>query len=498
MLINFPEYKRSHAVTCGRSRWIGLVCTLFFVGSVLSGFTQEIAKMGVEDIYKTICANCHGAHFEGGLGGSLVDGEWKHGGTDQDILRSITNGNLEKGMVPFGNVLTKEQIRGMVVFLREKEKDERYRKADFPKPDPNKITKTQYHSYRVEILTEGLKTPWSLAFLPDGRKLVTERLGPLRIIGADNKLDPDPISDTPFVIFDGPEGGMMDVALHPDYDKNGWIYLAFADGWRNEKKESWSQTAVVRGRIKDHRWVDQEWIYKAEPEFYMRSGAHYGTRIAFNDGYIFFVIGERGSMGQAQDLKRPNGKIFRLYDDGRIPKDNPFIDEPGVPKGIWSYGHRNPQGLTFDLRTRSLYSTEHGARGGDEFNLILKGRNYGWPVITHGINYDGRPITALTEKEGMEQPLVHWTPSIAPCGLAQYHGTNFLNWENDFFAGSLKAQELRRLRVRDGKVVEEELVLKDSGRIRDVRTGPDGLIYLLTEQPGRLLRLVPTPSAKEP
>ena len=474
-----------------RLRLIGLASTSFLVGVVLSSMAQDLARMNVEEVYRNICANCHGAHFEGGLGGSLVDGEWKYGGSDEEILRSITTGNLEKGMVAFGSVLTKEQLRGMVVFLREREKDERYRKTTFPVPDPNHVTRTRYHSYRVEILTEGFKTPWSLAFLPDGRKLVTERLGPVHVVGADNKLDPIPLADTPPVIFDGPEGGMMDIALHPDFKKNGWIYLAFADGWRNEKNESWSQTAVVRGRIKDHRWVDQEWIYKADPQFYMRSGAHYGTRIAFNNGYIFFVIGERGSMGQAQDLKRPNGKIFRLYDDGRVPEDNPFVGDSDVPKGVWSYGHRNPQGLAFDSRTKALYSTEHGARGGDEFNLILKGRNYGWPIITHGINYDGRPITALTEKEGMEQPLVQWTPSIAPCGLAQYHGTKFRKWENDFFAGSLKAQELRRLRVKDGKVVEQEVILKDFGRIRDVRTGPDGFIYLLTDAPARLVRLVP-------
>jgi len=469
-----------------------LSCLIFFITAGLSAQNPDFSKMKVEDIYQNLCASCHGGgNFKVGVGGSLTDREWKYGESDSEILQSITNGLPEKGMVPFDNVLSKEQLRAMVVYIRELEKNESNTQAELPKPDPDKVIQTQYHSYKVEVLTEGLNTPWGLAFLPDGSKLVTERLGPLRIIEPNNKLDPKPVENTPKVIFDGPEGGMMDIALHPNYKKNGWIYLAFADGWRNEKNESWSQTAIVRGRIKNHQWVDQQWIYKAEPKFYMRSGAHYGTRIAFDKGYIYFVIGERGAMGTAQDLKVPNGKIFRLRDNGKIPKDNPFVDNPDVPKGIWSYGHRNPQGLVIDKDTHKIYSTEHGARGGDEFNLILKGRNYGWPVITHGINYNGQPITNLTEKEGMEQPLLYWTPSIAPCGLTLYEGLKFPKWKNDFFAGSLRAQELVRLRLENGKVIEQEVVLKGLGRIRDVRTGPDGFIYLLTDDPSRLLRIVP-------
>ncbi|WP_370476732.1 PQQ-dependent sugar dehydrogenase [Tamlana flava] len=448
--------------------------------------SQESPKSNVEDIYQNLCMSCH---VSGAVGGSLTDKQWSYGGSDDEIFQSIKNGKEEKGMVPFSSLLTDEQIRGIVVYIRELES--RDSSESIPNDQLENVVKTQYHSYKVEVLTTGFRTPWSLAFLPDGRKLVTERLGPIHIVNSDNTLNPNPIDNTPNVIFDGPEGGMMDIALHPNYKKNGWIYLAFADGWRDENGRSKSQTAIVRGRIKNHKWVDQEWIYKADPKFYMRSGAHYGTRIAFDKGYIYFVIGERGAMGQAQDLTLPNGKIFRLYDDGRIPADNPFIKNPDVPKGIWSYGHRNPQGLVVDEK-HNIYATEHGARGGDEFNLILEGRNYGWPIITHGINYNGQPITSITEKEGMEQPLLQWTPSIAPCGLTQYKGSKFSKWKNDFFAGSLRAQELHRIRVVNGKVVQEEIILKGLGRIRDVRTGPDGYLYLLTDEPARLIRLVPS------
>lgn len=447
--------------------------------------------MKVEQIYQNYCAGCHGRNFEGGSGGNLADGLWKHGGTDEEIVQSILVGRPELGMEPFRTLLTEEQARAMVVFFREKEKDERYRKTEFPKPDPRKVTKTQHHNYRTEVVVgEGLRLPWSLAFLPDGRMLVTERSGPVRIVEANGKLNPKPIAGTPAVIEHG-QGGMLEVGVHPAYEKNGWIYLGFSDGWRSPGGRPNTLTTVVRGKIRDGKWTAQEPIFKADRKFYTSAGVHFGTRFVFDNGFLYFIVGERGGKMEVQDLTRPNGKIFRLHDDGRVPRDNPFVDKPGAETGIWSYGHRNPQGLAMDPRDHALYSTEHGPRGGDEFNRILKGANYGWPVITHGINYDGTPMTALTAKEGMEQPLVHWTPSIAACGLTCYQGTKFPQWQYDFFAGGLRAQEVRRLRVRDGKVTEQEVVVKDFGRIRDVRSGPDGFLYLVTNEPDRIVRLVP-------
>jgi glucose/arabinose dehydrogenase len=290
----------------------------------------------------------------------------------------------------------------------------------------------------------------------------------------------------------------MEVAIHPDYRENGWIYLGFADGTRRKtdkgKDEVKSITAVVRGRIKDHQWIDNQWIYRASPEFQSGSGVHFGTRFVFDQGYIYFVVGERGGMMQAQDLSRPNGKIMRLHDDGRVPEDNPFLNTPGAIPAIWSYGHRNPQGLAFDVRDGSIYSTEHGPRGGDELNWIRPGLNYGWPVITHGMNYDGTPMVSITEKEGMEQPMVFWVPSIAACGLDFYVGDKFPKWNNDLLAGGLAKQEVRRIRIKDHKVISQEVILKNIGRVRDVVTGPDGLVYVALNSPDRIVRLRPADS----
>jgi glucose/arabinose dehydrogenase len=460
----------------------------------IGGFTFA-QKVKVEGLYGQYCAGCHGGKFEGGNGGSLVDGEWKHGSSDADIFRSIAKGNPQLGMNPWEGILTDDQIRGLVIFLRENEKRTLAKGMDFPTPSPDKITKTELESYRIETLVDkGLKNPWAIAFLPDGRKLVTEKSGQLRFITADGKLDPDKIEGIPEVIEHG-QGGLMEVALHPDYARNGWVYLGLSDGTR-EKRENGKDdvrciTAVVRGKIKDHQWTEQEWIYRPDPRFRSGAGVHFGTRFVFDKGYIYFVIGERGGMMEVQDLTRPNGKIHRLYDDGRVPEDNPFVKTKDAVPGIWSYGHRNPQGLAMDPRDGSLYDTEHGPRGGDELNLIKPGANYGWPVITYGMNYDGTPMVSITEKEGMEQPVTYWVPSIAVCGLDFYTGDKFPKWKNDLLVGALAQQEVRRLRIEDKKVASQEIILKNIGRVRDVATGPDGLVYVILNGPDRVVRLVP-------
>ncbi len=449
----------------------------------------------VDEIYATHCASCHGANFEGGLGGSLVDGEWKHGGSAEEIFNSIKKGKPEMGMTPWEGILSDEEIRAMVIFLGEKEKQAADRKTEFPVPSPDTVTKTELHDYRIEtVVADGLQTPWAIAFLPDGRRLVTEKPGRLRILAADGALDPNPVEGLPEVTDHG-QGGLMEVAIHPGYETNGWVYLGFSDGTRTQRDGGRDEvrciTAVVRGRIKDGKWTDQEWIYRPEEKFRGGAGVHFGTRFVFDDGYIYFVIGERGGMMEAQDLGRPNGKIFRLHDDGRVPEDNPFVNTPGALPGIWSYGHRNPQGLVQDPRDGAIYSTEHGPRGGDELNLIQPGKNYGWPVITYGMNYNGTPITSITEKEGMEQPLVYWVPSIAACGLDIYTGSKFPKWENDLLAGGLAQQEIRRIRTENREVVSQEVILKNIGRVRDVAMSPDGLIYVLLNGPDRIIRLVP-------
>jgi glucose/arabinose dehydrogenase len=403
-------------------------------------------------------------------------------------------------MTPFGKVLADDRIRALVIFIREKENETRVKGIQFPKPVPGKVTNTERADYLIEtVVDRDLEIPWAIAFLPDGRRLVTERPGRLRVIDADGTLLPEPVKDTPGVIHHG-QGGLLEVAVHPDYEKNGWIYLGYADGWRDEPTEKGKPgkpqvlTKVVRGRIVDGGWTDQQTIWEGESRFHTSDGVHFGTRFVFKDGYLFFVVGERNGKMEVQDLANPKGKIFRLHDDGRVPDDGPFAGKPDAVPGIWTYGHRNPQGLALDPRNGDLWSTEHGPRGGDELNLIEPGGNYGWPVITHGMNYDGTPMTAETEREGMAQPVVHWTPSIAVCGLDFYDGDRFPGWKGDLFVGALARQEIRRLRIVDRKVVEQEVILKDLGRVRDVAAGPDGCLHVLLNNPDSILRLVPAKS----
>ena len=462
--------------------------------AVAADEAPDYSKMKVDKVFEALCSSCHGKDLSGGLGGSFLDGEWKHGSTDADLRRNIAEGNAELGMTPFKTVLSDEQIRALVIYIREKEKQAKDRGTDFPKPKPGKVTRTQHESYTIEtIVTKGLEHPWAIAFLPDGSRLVTERPGRLRLISAEGKLDPRRIEGTPEVIAHG-QGGLMEVAVHPDYEENGWIYLGFSDGWYDDKEKrrgAQTITAIVRGRIKDHRWTDEEVIWKTERKFHTGAGVHFGTRIVFDKGYIYFPVGERGGWHEAQDITNPKGKMYRLHDDGREPADNPYVGKEGAVKGLWTIGHRNPQGLDMDPRDGSLYSTEHGPRGGDELNWIRPGLNYGWPVITWGMNYNGTPITGLTEKEGMEQPVIYWQPSIAACGLDFYRGDRFPGWKHDLFAGALAQKEIRRLRIVDHKVVEQEVVFKDLGRVRDVAGSPDGFIYVVLNGPDWIVRLVP-------
>lgn len=443
----------------------------------------------VEDDYRQHCAVCHGEKLDNGLGGSLVDGQWRHGGSSEDIFRSIVRGHPDMNMPAMRELLSDKQIHALVVYIREQGARVRPAKVAVPRTVPEKPVVTQHHSYRMEVVVaRGLELPWDMAFLPDGRMLVTERPGGLRLVSADGILDPVPVRDTPRVLHHG-QGGMMAIALHPDYARNGWVYLGFSEGLVGKGKRC--LTAIVRGRLKKGRWVDPEWIWRGAPEFYTPKGVHFGTRIVFQDGHIFFIVGERGGGEEAQDLARPNGKVFRLRDDGSQPDADPFSGQGGAVPGIWTYGHRNPQGMAIDPRNGDIYVTEHGPRGGDELNRLTPGANYGWPLVTHGMNYNGTPITDKTGMAGVTPPVLHWTPSIAPCGLAFYTGARFPRWRHDLFAGSLRNETLRRLRIRERKVVQQEIILKDAGRIRQVVTGPDGFLYVALNGPDRIVRLVP-------
>ena len=336
--------------------------------------------------------------------------------------------------------------------------------------------------FRLEKVADISGELWSMDFLDNDSLLAVEKSGSLWRF--DNGKRSGPIAGTPKVRFVG-QGGLHSVKTHPDYKTNGWIYLSFAD-----QGPQGSMTAIVRGRIRNNQWVDEQVIYKASPDLYVSSEAHYGSRLAFAGDYLYFSIGDRLQQDKAQDLRTPYGKIHRIFADGRVPKDNPFADRPGAVPTIWSYGHRNPQGLTVHPQTGELWATEHGPRGGDELNLILKGANYGWPAVTFGTNYDGTIISNETHRDGMEPPKTHWTPSIGVSALAFYNGTRFVKWRNQLLVASLARQELRLIHLDAGKVTQEEVVLQGMGRIRDVLLGPDGHPYVVLNFPnGMILRL---------
>jgi glucose/arabinose dehydrogenase len=470
------------------ARVLLLVAALASLGPTL--FAQPAPRKDVAKIYAEICANCHGAQLEGGQAPSMLDDQWSNGdGSDAALARIISDGVLDKGMPAFHSLMSEADVRAMVIFIREQRAS--YQRRRVTRQLTNEIIASQEHRFRVETVAEGLATPWSIAFLPDGRTLVTEKPGRLRVI-AGGRLLPAAITGTP-AVRDAGQGGLMEVAIHPDYARNGWIYLAYSDPARDEAGKDISLTTIVRGRIKDGAWTDQETIWRAPLEFYRPGGGvHFGCRLAFDGrGYLYFSHGERGRQQDAQDLARPNGKIHRIHDDGRIPADNPFVNTPGAFPSIWTYGNRNPQGLDFDPRTGLLWETEHGPRGGDELNLVKRGTNYGWPVITYGMNYDGSPITADTAREGMAQPVTYWVPSIAVCGIDFYEGTLFPQWTGNLFVSALAQQELRRLVIAGDKVLSQEVLLKDIGRLRDVQCAPDGTIWVAVNDPGSIVRLVP-------
>ena len=339
---------------------------------------------------------------------------------------------------------------------------------------------SELHSFRVDTVATGLVNPWSMAFLPDGSMLVTERPGRLRMI-RNGTLLPEPVSGVPEVRARG-QGGLLDVVLHPDFANNRLVYLSYS---RPRAGGEEGTTAVIRGRLEGNALTDVEEIFEAQA--WSRGGNHFGSRLAFDrEGYLFITVGDRGARPDletagshpAQDPTNHQGTVIRLHDDGRVPQDNPFVNRAGALPEIWSYGHRNLQGLAINPETGDIWETEHGPQGGDELNLVRPGRNYGWPVIGFGVNYGGDTIHVGTSRDGMEQPVHYWVPSIATSGLMLYTGEAFPQWQGNLFVGGMAGEQLARLTLDGQRVTDEETLLQGFGRIRDVRQGPDGSIYL--------------------
>ncbi len=350
------------------------------------------------------------------------------------------------------------------------------------------VRKSDQAQFRIVSLAKDLSHPWSLAFLPGGDLLVTERSGRLRLVRR-GVLEPEPIKGLPKIDAVG-QGGLLDVALHPDFNNNNLVYFSYS-----ARNSGGVGTVVARGRLQGNSLRNVQVMFQARPK--SSGGRHFGSRLLFDpQGYLFITLGDRGRMQEAQRTSSHLGSVIRLHDDGRVPSDNPFVNQQGALPEIYSYGHRNVQGIALHPSNGQIWVHEHGPKGGDEVNILRKGANYGWPAITYGIDYSGSIITEKKSAPGMEQPVIYWVPSIAPSGMAFYSGDRFPNWKGDIFVGALAGSHLRRLEIRDGKVIEQEQLLKELGeRIRDVRSGPDGFLYVLTDSSdGQILRLEPVSS----
>lgn len=456
-----------------------------FVLSALLAWSGPVADRPASVVVETICAACHGANLTGGSAPNLLDERWNHGGDDAAIRQSVLEGWPATGMPAFKEVLSSGEVQGILERLRADGRAYAAGRIQPPPPPPPEPIVSELHRFRLETVADGLDTPWGLAFLPDGRLLVTERSGALRVM-AEGKLDPRPIAGLPRV-HHRQDGGLFDIVLHPDYQRNGWIYLAYAEPGAAEDT---SMTVVVRGRIRDGRWTDPQVLFRAAPEIYSRDNSHFGCRLLFDrSGHLLFTIGDRGVAADAQNLGSPRGKIHRMRDDGGVPADNPFVGTPGALGTIWSFGHRHAQGLGLDPITGRLWESEHGPIGGDELNRIEPGRNYGWPLAAGGTDI-GR--TFARRGEGLTDPVLLWTPSVAPSGVLFYTGDRFPRWKNQLLVAGLISQQVRRIEIDGDRVVAQEVLFKGQGRVRALATGPDGLIYVaLNGVPGRIARLVP-------
>lgn len=340
-------------------------------------------------------------------------------------------------------------------------------------------------SFSSEVVTDQISQPWGIDFLPNGDMLVTDKSGKIYRVKNGKASE---ISGAPEVLFDG-QGGLLDITVHPDYAQNGWIYFSYAKGGKkNAEGKELATTVISRAKLNDNALTNMQEVFEAQP--YQPKRGHYGSRIVFDkDGYMFFSVGERQNRDEnPQTLRNHLGKIHRTNDDGSIPKDNPFVGSPIAMPTIYSYGHRNPQGLVISP-DGTIWESEHGPHGGDELNIIEPGKNYGWPVISYGINYDGTSFTDITKKEGMEQPVSYWVPSIAPCGMEYVTSSKYGDLEGDILIGSLKFQYLNRCVMENNKVVKEEKLLDGIGRVRVVKEGPDGIIYIGVENVG-IVKLV--------
>lgn len=437
-------------------------------------------KKTAEENYTKYCSGCHGRNLD-----KFAASKWMEEKGNALLVKSISEGLVTSGMPAFGKTFTVSEIEELAAFVKKGLPKDRNKLR--PAVAAGGVTSSEVQRFVIDTVVTGLKVPWGMDFLPDGDMLITERGGTLHRFSK-GILSP-PIAGVP-VVFASGQGGLLDIKLHPDYEKNGWIYISYSSP-STDKKSKMANTAIMRARLKDNALYDQEVIYTGTPM--TDRSYHFGCKLAFDGkGHLFFGIGDRGQhFDFPQKTDNSNGKIHRINDDGTIPPDNPFYNNQGAVKSVYSYGHRNPQGTVVNQVTGIVWETEHGPKGGDELNIIRPGVNFGWPVISYGINYDGTILTELKEKEGMEQPVYQWTPSIGPCGMTFVTGERYKGWKNNLLIGSLAFQYLERVVLENNKVVHTEKLLDGIGRVRNVVMSHDGFVYVAIEIPGKILRLTP-------
>jgi glucose/arabinose dehydrogenase len=437
---------------------------------------QEDPFQRAAKLYEEFCVGCHFQPDE------FMDKAWIEEKTVESAYTSIRYGMEDIGMPAFRGGISDEDILNLATYIINRGDDP----GALSQGGSGKLYRSESFSYEAVTVVDNLDIPWGMTWLPGGDMLVAERSGILYRIGKDGERVE--ITGLPKVYEFG-QGGLLDIELHPNYETNGWIYITYSY-YAGKTVNDGGSTALMRARLKNDELTDKEILFKATPA--ERRGPHFGSRIEFDrEGYLFLTVGDRGRQENAQDLTNYSGKVHRLLDDGSIPADNPFVDQKNAVKSIYNYGHRNIQGLALHPETGELWSHEHGPRGGDELNIELPGKNYGWPEITYGINYNGTIITEDTARAGMEQPVIYWTPSIAPCGMDFVEGDVYPGWKGDLLVGALRFKYVIRCEIINHKVVHQEKLVEGLGRVRNVKQGPDGYIYVAVERPGSIVMLVP-------
>lgn len=449
--------------------------------------SSAFAQQG-QTIYKTYCAGCHGSQMQGNTASALIKTDWQYGRGKGAIVRNIRFGIPSTEMVAWGTALSDEQIDAVADYIIASQKVP----PSAMRPVPDRLTTGDYILKVEKLVSTGLNTPWGIEFVDKDRALITERSGGIRWM-VQGKLDPEPIKGLPKTYSQNTTGGLMDIALDPDYARNGWVYIAFSHTYDTPAdKDANGMTKVVRGKIRGHQWLNEQTLFEAPDSLKIPGGNRWGCRFLFDaEGYLYFTIGDMARAMDSQDPGKPTGKVFRIHPDGKIPQDNPFVGREGALPAIFTLGNRNVQGLAQHPLTGEIWATEHGPMGGDELNILRKGANYGWPLVTYGVDYSGEIVSEKTEMEGMEAPILHWTPSIGVCPAAFLTGNLFAKWENNLMVGALAFEEIRRLVIADDKVTEQEIILKGVGRVRDLKTGPDGALYVLLNSPDMVLRITP-------